>query len=104
MVVPAGFSYYVEWLGPDGEPEFVLRTRDGGEGGQQGNRVYLEVDVPANAPVGLYDPAHFEMRHGAGSQRQVREISVDRVPLPSIEVNAAGDAATPAWPTVKDAG
>lgn len=101
-VVPAGFSYYAEWLGPDGEPAFVLKTREDGEQVHHGNRVYLDVEIPADAPVGLYDPTHFEMRHGHASQRQVREVSVDELVLPSIEVETAANPL--AWPKVKSAG
>lgn len=102
-MVPAGFSYYVEWLGPNGEPDFLLRTRENAEHVAQGNRVYLEVEIPKDAPVGLYDPAHFEIRYGAGGHREVREESVDEVPLPSIDVGEAGHPEIP-WPRVKTAG
>jgi hypothetical protein len=103
QVVPQGFSYHVEWLGPDGEPEFVLKTRENAQQIQEGNRVYLDVHIPKEAPVGLYDPTRFEMRYGLGNHRQVREESVDDVSLPSIEVSAAVNPEVP-WPKVKRSG
>jgi hypothetical protein len=103
QVVPQGFSYHIEWLGPDGEPEFLLKTREAAHQIQEGNKVHLEVDVPSDAPVGLYDPTHFELRYGAGSQRQVREESVDEISLPSIEVSTALHPEVP-WPKVKSSG
>jgi hypothetical protein len=99
-VVPPGFTFYIEWLGPDGETEFLLKTREAAATLQEGNKVCLEVDVPRETPVGLYEPAHFEMRHGGGNQREVREESVDGVPLPSIQVSEAIHPEVP-WPKVK---
>jgi len=103
QIVPPGFGYHIEWLGPDGELDFVLKTRDGTQQIQEGNRVHLDVDIPADAPVGLYDPTHFEMYHGVGDHRQVCEESVDNVPLPSILVSAATNPEMP-WPKVIGSG
>jgi len=102
-VVPDGFTYYIEWLGPDGEPEFILKTPEGGKQVKEGNRVSIDVDIPTETPTGLYDPTHFEMRYGAGEQREVREESVDEISLPSIMVTEAINPGIP-WPKVKHSG
>jgi hypothetical protein len=103
QVVPDGFTYHIEWLGPDGEPAFLLTTREHAQQTREGNRIYLDVDIPSDAPVGLYDPTRFEMRFGAGDHRRVREENVDEIPLPSIEISAGASPQVP-WPRVKGSG
>ena len=102
-LVPSGFSYHIEWLGPDGEQEFLLKTSDEGRQVQEGNRIHLEVDIPRDAPIGHYDPTRFEMRYSSRNHHNVREESVDEVPLPSIEVSGASHPEVP-WPKVKSSG
>ena len=98
--IPGGFTFYAEFTGPDGNDDCTLKTREGATQSHDGTTVYLDVDVPPDTPLGVYNATRFEMRYDAGSIHRVKEEDpVNDISLPSIEIEEAADPEIP-WPKV----
>ena len=90
---------YAEYQGGSAGEAFTLRSRDHERQVQQSNIDYIVLDVPKNAPTGLYALSHFEMRLGSGATRPFKVFSINDVYLPDIEVEEATEPEIP-WPKV----
>jgi hypothetical protein len=97
--IPIGIICYAEYQGGNAHEAFTLRSRDHERQVQQSNIDYIVLDVPKNAPTGLYALSHFEMRLGSGATRPFKVFSINDVYLPDIEVEEATEPEIP-WPKV----
>jgi hypothetical protein len=97
--IPIGIICYAEYQGGNAHEAFTLRSRDHERQVQQSNIEYIILDIPKDAPTGLYALSHFEMRLGEGAARRTKVFSLNDVYLPDIEVEEATEPQIP-WPKV----
>lgn len=98
--LPFGFSCYGEWRHQD--TPFTLKTDEAQGQHIERDAVYLVVNVPEEAPKGVYRASHFEMRVGHGTNRKTEVVDLSKYSVPEIDVQACRQENEIDWPTLTD--
>ncbi len=96
--LPIGFSVYAEYQHMNGGA--AITSREKTEQTIHGNKVYVEFDIPAEAPLGLYQARRAEMRVDQMGQRRTKEINLNEFSLPEIEVESPQESEFD-WPMLE---